>query len=613
MAEWQPPTGGSAPAPEAIRAELDQILASPGFARAGRLSQFLRFVVERRVNEGGPGGLKESVIGVEVYGRRPGYDSRADPTVRVEAAKLRARLREYYRHSGKATTVVIELPKGAYVPIFRIAEHPSEGANHLVRVFVVLAVATMLVAVAAGIVAWKRTPFPPVTSVAVLPFLNMSPDPSDEYLSDGVTAEIIQSLALLDGLRVISQTSSFALKGRRLEAAEIGSKLKVQYLVEGSVSAVREQFRISAQLVRVADDSHIWSRIYEFRADDLFTVQQGIARDVGNALRVKLAQSSSSLDEVPKRRANNPEAYLSYLKGRYFWDKFEPGETWKALGYFEQATALDPEYSPAYAGIAYCYQRLLGYQGSGLRLTAAEGYPKMKVAAEKALQIDPLQAEAHAVLGVFYSRLHQWRESEREFQRALKINSSNAFIRRWYAYAFLSEVGLHPDAIREMQRALELDPLSADSDTVFADVLFEAGQDDEAMEWCRKALELNPDFPRAHWQLGRVYIQQGKYSLGIQELLRTEKRMERENVSPWLGYAYAVAGQRAKAIAILDRILAAHLPGVAAAIIYTGLGDKDRAFEQLQDTTNFNPRQRELASLRSDPRFAGLLKRINLQ
>jgi tetratricopeptide (TPR) repeat protein len=164
-----------------------------------------------------------------------------------------------------------------------------------------------------------------------------------------------------------------------------------------------------------------------------------------------------------------------------------------------------------------------------------------------------------------------------------------------------------------MQGSLELDPLSADSDAVFADILFEGGRDDEAMEWCRKALELNPDFPRAHWQLGRVYLQQGNYSQGIQELLKSEKRMEREYASPWLGYAYALAGQREKAIRILERTRAAHMPGVAAAIIYTGLGDKDRAFEQLQDTTNFNPRQRELASLRSDPRFAALLKRINLQ
>jgi serine/threonine-protein kinase len=403
MTERHRPANGGVPAPAAIRAELDQILASPGFARAGRLSQFLRFVIERSLNEASRGELKESVIGVEVYGRRPGYDSRADPTVRVEAAKLRARLQEYYRHAGTASTVVIELPKGAYVPVFRIAEHP----RRLSRVFVVLAVATLLATVVAGTVSWKRASPPPVTSIAVVPFLNLSPDPADEYLSDGVSEEVIQSLALLDPLRVISQTSSFALKGKRLEAAEVGSRLRVQYFVEGSVRKAGEQCRISAQLVRVADDSQVWSRTYEFPAGDLFTIQQRIAQDVGNALRVKLAESSSSRGAVPKRRAKNPEAYLSYLKGRYFWDKFEPGETWKALGYFEQATALDPAYGPAYVGIAYCYQRLLGYQGSGLRLTAAEGYPKMKAAAEKSLEIDPLQAEAHAVLGVYYSRLHQ--------------------------------------------------------------------------------------------------------------------------------------------------------------------------------------------------------------
>jgi tetratricopeptide (TPR) repeat protein len=314
-----------------------------------------------------------------------------------------------------------------------------------------------------------------------------------------------------------------------------------------------------------------------------------------------------------QRRTNNPEAYLSYLRGRYFWDKYEPSETWKALGYFEQATALDPTYSPAYAGIEHCYQRLLGYQGSGRRLTSAEGYPKMKAAAERALEIDPLQAEAHAVLGVYHSRLHEWREAERSFQSALKITSSNALIYRWYAYGFLTAVGRYPDAIREMRRSLELDPLSADSDAVFADILFEAGRNEEAIDWCRKALELNPDFPRAHWELGRVYLQLGNYSEGIQELLKSEKRMERENSSPYLGYAYAVDGQRDKAIQILNRVLAAPSREIAAALIYTGLGDKNQAFELLQDLDNFNPHMPELASLRSDPRFTALLKRVNLQ
>lgn len=451
----------------------------------------------------------------------------------------------------------------------------------------------------------------------MLPFLNLSSDPADEYLSDGITEETINSLANVEGLRVISQTSSFSFKGKRPVVPEVGARLKVEHVIEGSVRKAGDRLRITAQLIRVADDNHIWSQTYERDMKDVFAVQEEIARNIVNTLRLKLAASGRPL---VKRYTENVEAYQLYLKGRYFWDKWHPDEVWKALGYFEQATARDPNYAPAYAGVAFCYQRLLSARGSGGRLSAAEGYPRMKAAAEKALEIDPLLAEGHAVLGTYYERQNDWPESERRFRRALEIDPGNVLARRWYGASFLAGVGRTEDAIREVRRSLELDPLSPDGDAVLAEVLLQAGRYDEAAEWCRKALELDPGFPRAQWTLGRVYVQKGMYAEGIQALLSAEKRMGREEYSPWLGYAYAVAGQKAEALRILDQALEAsrrrRISPLAPALIYAGLGEKDRALELLErgdeGSRGFDPHAPELASLRSDPRFAALLKKLRL-
>jgi len=585
----------------AIERQLERIVASSGFARADRLSHFLRFIVEQAV-QGKAHELKESMIGVAVYRRRPDYDPKADPTVRVEAGKLRVRLQEYYRAAGRADPILIDLPKGRYVPTFaKSAARPSLGRMWL-------AAAAVILAVAAGFVVWKRSSSGrPAPSIAVLPFVNYSADPADEYFSDGITEEIIHSLASVEGLRVISRTSSFAFKGKRPELRDVRAKLKVDHVVEGSVRKSGETLRITAQLIRVADDSQLWSSTYNREMKDVLAIQEEIARDVVATLRVKLARSGRPLR---KRQTENLEAYNLYLKGRYFWDKWQPETTWKALDYFQQAIAKDPKYALAHAGVAYSYQRLLSAQGSG-GVPIPDGSDKMRAAAEKALQFDPLLPEAHAVLGMYNHRRSAWSEAEKSFRRALEIDPDNVLARRWYGMA-LAEAGRSEDGVREVRRSLELDPLSPDAHSTLAEALLGAGRHDEAIASCQKALELDPNFPRAHWTLGRIYVQKGMYSEGIQELLISEKAMGREEWSPWLGYAYAVAGRKPEALRILDRNLERSKGGLwfaGAAMVYAGLGDKDRALEWLGKAPRFSASTPEWNSLRSDPRFGALVRK----
>jgi serine/threonine-protein kinase len=471
----------------------------------------------------------------------------------------------------------------------------------------------VILAATAGFLVWKRPPAPRATpSVAVLPFLSMSPDPNDEYFSDGTTEEIIHALAGVEGLRVISQTSTFAFKGKHPDLREVAAKLRVDHVVEGSVRKSGDTLRITAQLIRVDNDAHLWSATYDRPMKDVFAVQGEIAQNVVRTLRVKLAASGKPLRN---RYTENLEAYNLYLKGRYFWDKWRPETTWKALDYFQQAVAKDPNYAPAYVGIAYSYRRLLSFEGAG-GVPLPDGNDRSRAAAEKALQIDPLLAEAHAVLAINNSRRGARAEAERNFQRAFEIDPNDVLVHRWYAVA-LSAWGRTEEAIPEARRSLDLDPLSPDSHSVLADVLFLARRYDEAIASCRSALELDPNFIRAHFELGRIYAAQGNYDEAIKELLISERALGREERSPILGYVYGRAGRKAEARQILGRALERvpnrSMPPTGVAWIYIGLGEKERALDWLELDNYFYTANPEYDTLRSDPRFAALVQKLTGQ
>jgi adenylate cyclase len=308
-----------------VRRQLERVLESELFTRAEQLSRFLRFIVERHL-KGRNDELKESVIGVEVFGRKPDYNPKYDPIVRTEARRLRARLSEYYTNGGKSDPLIIELPKGGYVPMVRegigetqtlaeskiSVEDISRGGKKSSRLAVIVASVCLTVGLAAAGGWWKvqhrGTPIP----IAVLPLTNLSEDPANEYFSDGLTGEIIRNLSIIDGLAVRSQTSSFAFKGKPRNIRDAGEQLSVEYILEGSVLRAGDKLRINAQLVRVRDDVPLWSGRYDREVRDIFAIQDEISRGIVNSLRLKLERGQ-------RRYQTSPEAYDLYLRARAPW------------------------------------------------------------------------------------------------------------------------------------------------------------------------------------------------------------------------------------------------------------------------------------------------------
>src|SRR5579872_5748874 len=416
---------------QAVRRELDLVLGSEGFARNERLSRFLRFVVERRL-EGRAAELKESVIAVEVFGRSPDYDSRRDPIVRTEATRLRARLSQYYLGEGKDDALIIELPKGGYSPCFHgstpaLAISPAppavEKAPHHWLWFAI-AGGCCAVALTAAIL-WiqlKKAPIP----IAVLPLINLSQDPANDYFTDGLTVEIIRNLSIIDGLAVRSQTSSFTFKGKQRNVRDAGKQLDVEYILEGSVLRAGQQLRINAQLIRVRDDFPLWSGKYDRESTDIFAIQDEISRAIVNRLRLKLGRGR-------RRYETSTEAYDLYLRGRAFEVQPALSGMSRAIGPFEETIAKDHSFAPAYAGLAVAYAALSGFD----RFNPAEraGYLFNEPATtERAIQLDPVLAEAHEALGIVYARDAQWEQSEKSFRRAIELDPSSSSIR----YSFVN-------------------------------------------------------------------------------------------------------------------------------------------------------------------------------
>jgi adenylate cyclase len=589
--------------PELVRGQLDKILASAGFEHNDRLSSFLRFVVEQELSGKGDQ-LKESIIGVEVLGRRPDYDVRQDSAVRTEAGKLRARLLQYYAGDGVADPLVIEVPKGGYTPAFRLVERAPEGgglADHKKRwsapLWAVVAVACVVVSVAAA--GWWRfrhqsAPIP----IAVLPLINLSQDPANDYFTDSLTGEIIRNLSIIDGLAVRSQTSSFAFKGKPQNAHDVGKRLDVEYILEGSILRSGTELRINTQLVRVRDDFPLWSGRYDRELTDVFAIEDEISRGIVNSLRVKLGRGR-------RRYETSAEAYDLYLRGRAF--EMQPALTGmtKSISPFEQAIAKDPAFAPAYAGLADAYVALTGFESydpAGADQERTDQMSKMRAAAEKALQLDPLLAEAQGALGMAYARDAQWEQSEKSFRRAVDLDRGSSVLRTEFVYNFLLPLGRIEEAVAQARLAEKSDPLSPQVQSSLAQVLFIAGRRDEAATHCKKPCI-------------EALLLAGRANEAIPIL---EARFQGDLSVPGsgaLGRAYALAGRREDA----ERVAAIQWRPIAQAGIFAELGDKDRAFEALDRAIPLGPVRvgRDLtypqfSVLRGDPRVKALRGKVGL-
>jgi eukaryotic-like serine/threonine-protein kinase len=461
-------------------------------------------------------------------------------------------------------------------------------------------------------------PETPIDSVAVLPFDNSAANLDTEYLSDGITESIINSLSQLSQLRVMARSTVFAYKGHKVDPRKIGTDLNVRAVVTGKILQRGETLIIAAELVNARDGSQLWGKQYNRNLSDIFTVQEEIAREISESLRLRL--SGKQKERLSRRYTENSEAYQLYLKGRYFWNKRSVESLTKGVEYFRQAVEKDPNYAPAYAGLADSYIILGNYRC----LSPEEAHTRARDAAANALEIDEELAEAHAALAHVRQRYDwDWPGAEREFKRAVDLNPSYAPAHQWYAI-YLSSVGRHDEAIDEIKLAQRLDPLSLIINSGAGWIFYMARRQDQAIEQCLRTLDLDPNFVSARVCLGQSYVQKGMYKEAIAELQKARLLAENPIVTSVLGYAYAASGQREEARKALDDSNGLskwrrYTSSYDRAIVYAGLGDRDKAFELLQRAYEDRDSymiwlkvEPILDKLRSDPRFADLERRVGI-
>jgi TolB-like protein/Tfp pilus assembly protein PilF len=462
-----------------------------------------------------------------------------------------------------------------------------------------------------------------INSVAVLPFVNASADPNTEYLSDGITESLINSLSQLPHLKVMSRDSAFMYKGKDTDARTVGQALGVRAVFKGRVMQRGDDLEISAELVDARDNSHIWGQQYSRKSSDIFALQGELAKEITGMLRVRL--SGEDEKRMAKSYTPSAEAYQDYLRGRFWWNKTTEEGFKKSIEYFQQAITKDPTYALAYSGLADSYSLLASNGGF---VPPRQSFPKAKEAALKALAIDDTLAEAHTSLGyiqTFYE--WDWSGAEREFQRALALNPSYAEAHYYYGLA-LRNTGRLQEALAETKRAQELDPLSLLINRGLGLAFYTARQYDQAIEQERKTLDLDPNYMNAHRTLGMAYVQKSMYKEAAAEFDKALMSYpDNQYVLSELGYAHALAGKRAEAQKALDRLndLAKqkYVPAGYRAMIYVGMGEKDKALEWLEksyeeryvvgDGTADIKVDPVFDRLRSDPRFQDLLRRMNLQ
>lgn len=440
--------------------------------------------------------------------------------------------------------------------------------------------------------------------VAVLPLENLSGDPAQEYFVDGMTDALITALAKIPTLRVISRSSVMPYKTARKAVPEIARELQVDAIVEGTVMRSGSRVRITAQLVRALTDHHLWAETYERELQDVLALQGEVARAIADEIPIKLTpQDQVRLTNV---RTVRPQAYEAYLRANYFLrntGRTDEGLR-KAARYFEEAVQADPGYAQAYAGLAESHN-MLGIYGL---LPPRQSFARAREAAREAIGIDEGLSWAHAALAYALLMLDwDWAVAEGEFKRAIELNPRYATAHHWYA-EFLLTVGQPAKAIAELERAREIEPLSLIINVTLAWVYYGGRRYHQAIQQCSTAIELDPNFAVAHLCLGMALTQEGRYAAAIEEYRKARLLGGTVHVLRGLGYAYAVSGNKAKALQVLQELKritkAGYLPPYAVATIYAGLGNKDQAYEWLNKA--YDERDPQLTWLKWDPQLDGL-------
>lgn len=453
----------------------------------------------------------------------------------------------------------------------------------------------------------------PKDRVAVLPFMNLGPDQADEYFADGMTEELISSVSQIKGLGVIARTSVMRYKGANKPIAEIGRELNVGSVLEGSVRKAGSKIRISIQLVDTSKEEPRWSQQYDREVKDVFAIQSEIAQKVGEALRDYVLGETHAFER--KTATRSPEAYLDYLRGRQFWNKRTEESLKKAIEFFEKAIRSDGSYARAFVGLADSYAALALLEFMAPRAA----YPRAKAAVRKALVLNTRLADAHTSLGLIRFQYDwNWKGAEEEFREAIDVNPNYAPAHHFFA-DYLKAMGRFDEALTEIEKARELDPLSLAINTGVGHVLYLSGQYDRAIEEYKRAVELDPNFMATHIWFGRPYLEKGMFDEAVAELEIAVKLSGESTIAlAMLGHGLASAGRKDEAMEILEKLKeraqSHYVPSYWIAVIYNGLKDKEQVIAWMQKAfdersswlvwSNVEPR---FAWLRKDPDFAALL------
>jgi serine/threonine protein kinase/tetratricopeptide (TPR) repeat protein len=518
--------------------------------------------------------------------------------------------------SGSSTMLVPSPSSGAV----KVADASAPGRGKFRTIVAPVLVAGLLITMSAGgIWYWhSKASTSQIDSIAVLPFVNTSGDPNTEYLSDGISEGVMHSLSKLPQLRVMARTSSFRYRGNDVDPQKVGHDLNVRAVLTGTLAKRGDVLRIEAELVDATNGAELWGEKFDRQVSDLSTIEEQITNDISDGLRLRLSREEKR--RITKDSTRNAEAYQLYLNGRFHFNKRTGEELNKAIDYFKQSIAKDPNYALAYVGLADAYLVLPQYG----RISPSEAAPQAKEALTRALEIDPDLAETHASLGLMRANFEwDWTAAEKEYRRAIELNSNYPVSHHWYAL-LLSEMKRDDEAIREANLALRLDPLSPVMNNQLAWTLLAAGNFGAAVEQWKRTLEFDPNLLEAHLWLSKAYWAKGLYREAISE---AQKAASYSGYTPryvaGVGYALAAAGKRAEARDIIDKLARSSKSSAPSfyyvAGIYSTLGERDQAFEWLEKSYQVRDYQLApimidpvFANIRSDPRYTDLLRRMGL-
>jgi TolB-like protein/Tfp pilus assembly protein PilF len=585
-----------------IEAQVNRILASALFVHSKRQCRFLKYIVDQMI-EGNTDRLKGYTIGIEVFDRDVSFDPNIDSIVRVEAGRLRSKLREYYHTDGKDDSLLIEIPKGKYSLIIRHRESNDE-----------ITVPSKPV----SDVALNDENYPK-SSIAVLPLRTLSDDIQQDYFSDGMTDAIILALAGEKSLKVISLTSVMRFKNTETPLKQIAKELNVSHIIEGTVLKEGNNIRITCQLINSETDFHVWGDKYEREIDGVIALQSEIAYAIAKQL---VQEIDSKGDDLDKLQSINPEAYEAYLLGRRTRSEFTKDAFYKAADYFKKAISLQPDYAAAYSAMGSCY---CGLGSHGFELESSDKIiPQGLEHAKHAMDLDNSLADPHTYTGIMKLKYEwDWQGAEACFKKALSISPNDARAHLQYSMYFES-LGEHEQAIDQAQIALDVDPLSRETNMNLAWQFYQANMLSESRDRLDRLFQNEPGFWGAYWDLAHVYLAEEDYEKAIEAFKNADNAKGGYFIPlQGLGYAYAKSGNAKEAKNIIKKLNEiqkdTYVSPFYIGTIYLGLGEIDKTFDYLEAAFKIRSRSlawikvaKEYKHLHEDTRFQDLVKRIGI-